>query len=162
VANNWFPVVTGFIGTGLGAVLGIAADVVGSKRAESLADKEWRRGRAVDAIEAGYDAVATVYSPDRVEYSQWRGSLNRADLGIRLYCGQNMRGAFESVKNGVLILSESMESASDPRVTVTIGESIKYMQVAARRDLGIEGSEEDVEAARTAYIAKVNSLSPNA
>lgn len=162
MTHDWFPVLTGLIGTAVGAGLGLTTDFVNSKRSLSAAKEAWRRDRAVQAIESAYDAINVVYTPDHVNYEAWRLALNRSNLAIRLYCNESVRGAFASVKGGLELWSSNPSAEEDPRAKQVIGESVKYFGVVARHELGVEGSDHDVHTARAVYLGVLESMKSEA
>lgn len=177
---DWFPVLTGLIGTGVGATLGLTADLTNSKRTERLAERQWarqiqdererwqrdrdaahgnwRRDRAVAALESGFDSINTVVAPSHPSHDEWKRGLARTNLLIRLYCGASVQGAYSAVKDGMLIVAELMDQA-DNRAMLALGEATAYLQVSARRDLSIDGSAEDVEAAKQKFLDSMQRMS---
>lgn len=176
---DWFPVLTGLIGTGVGATVSLGADLVNFKRGERLAVRQWsqhledeharwlrdqesahstwRRDRAVAALEAGFASINAVVATSHPDHEAWKRELARVNLLIRLYCGASVQGAYSAVKDGMLLVSENLNRADD-RVMLALGEATSYMQLAARHDLAIDGSEADVEEAKQKFLSTMQTM----
>lgn len=164
---DWGTLFATLIGLTFGAGLGLGSNLLTSARAErrelarlemqAAAEHErWKRDRIVGALEHAFDSLSAVITSSHPDHEQWKRELATSNLIIRLYCGELIQGAFSSVKDGMMLVSENTHK-TDQRAMQLLGEATSYLQVAARCELGIEGTPVDVEEAKSKFLSRAES-----
>ena len=100
VTNDWFPVLTGFLGTGVGAVIGLGQIWITERGKQKKDDEAWRRDRRADVLAEAVLPIARVVSPAHPEYDAWRRSMAHSHFLIGLCCQPDTAKAYRMVTDG--------------------------------------------------------------
>jgi hypothetical protein len=157
VAGEFALAGIGLLGTVVGASIGITADVFKSRRDDKSEQRRWRRDRAMAAIEDALTLVSAIRAESHEEHEEWATRLAATNLLIRLYCGPTVQGAFSAMKEPLLFLSKQPDLANE-QVMRALGEATLYLEVTARFDLEVGGTEAEVEEAKERFLRAARNL----
>lgn len=159
MAQEWALAGVGLLGIVVGAMVSLATDLIKSRRDDGAEQRRWRRDRAMAAVEEALALVSAVRTESHGEHEDWATRLAATNLLIRLYCGSNVQGAFSAIKDSLLLVAKNPDLAHE-KVMLTLGEATAYLEVTARFDLDIDGTEDEVQAGKDRFLRSLAELRP--